>query len=301
MNIFKITIFLIFITNSFADEFCDSESDQKNCTPDINDQSKIEKFETLVKGSVDEIVSKKVCSFYSDFKKSGISEEPLKQALNYYINNQSKIKNKRYISIADYTKNSKEKRYYLLDLITGKVKSYQVSHGSGKVDGVTYGDPNHDGMIDSCKFSQDQLDKLNKNRSAGNKVHERWAMTRPGFFTTANLANSTAHDPAIKSTGAWPMISTSPRLNKLILNGLTSGVNDDALRNGVVMHEAWYNTGSIMGRSFGCPAFRPEEGREVMNKISGGSLFYAYVPKCSDDMNKVMQTNKNWENTCSMK
>lgn len=284
---------------SLAHENCDGDSDLKNCSPEINDQSKIEKFQESIKGSVDHIISHKACTYFSKFIKSGVPNEPLKQALNYYINNENKFKNKRYISIADYSKNSKDKRYYLLDLITGEVKDYHVSHGSGKVDGITYGDPNHDGMIDSCKFTTSQLEKINKDKPATGKIHDRWAMTRPGFFSTANLANSTAHDPEIRPKGAWPMISTTPRLNKLLMNGLSPSVNDDALRNGVVMHEAWYNTAEIMGRSFGCPAFRPKEGKEIMTKINGGSLFYAYVPKCGDDMDKVLDQVKNWERTCS--
>lgn len=299
MKSMKYLLILTISLFTFAHENCDGESDLKNCSPDINDQSRIESFEDSIKTSVDHLISHKACTHYSKFVKLGLPKDLIKQALNFYINNQDKFKNKRYISIADYSQNSRNRRYYLLDLITGDAKSYHVSHGSGKVDGITYGDPNHDGMIDSCKFTTSQLEKINKNRPAASKIHDRWAMTRPGFFSTANLANSTAHDPEIRPKGAWPMISTTPRINKLVLKGLSSGVNDDALRNGVVMHEAWYNTADIMGRSFGCPAFRPEEGREIMNKILGGSLFYAYVPKCNDDMDKVLNQVKNWERTCS--
>lgn len=290
----KYALFFFLFLNVFAHENCDGESDLKNCTPEINDQSPLENFQGSVKGSIDHLISHKACTYFPSFIKAGVPKDALKQALNYYIDNEKNFKNKRYISIADYSKNSKDKRYYLLDLITGEVKNYHVSHGSGKVNGVSYGDPNHDGTIDACKFTNEQLKKINNPT-----IHERWAMTRPGFFSTENLANSTAHDPEIRPKGAWPMISTTPRINKLLLSGLSRGVNDDALRNGVVMHEAWYNTGDIMGRSFGCPAFRPKEGREIMNKISNGSLFYAYVPKCSDDMNKVLGQVKKWETTCS--
>lgn len=292
----KALLYTILITSSLSTLANKSTDDcsGENCLPEINNQKNLEDFGETISKSVSAVIGNDICKNYKRFTSSGVPEDALKQVLTFYTKNSNKIKNPRYVSLADYSQNSKKKRYYLLDMVTGEVQKYQVSHGSGKVNGVTYGDPNHDGMIDSCKFSDAQLKKLNNP-----DVHERWAMTRPGFFITSSLANSTAHDPQFKKNGAWPMISEAPRLNKLLLSGLNKGVNDDAMRNGVVMHEAWYNTGDVMGRSFGCPAFKPNEGRVIMNQIKGGSLYYSYVPKCSDDMAEVEKSIPGWQNTCN--
>lgn len=243
------------------------------------------------------------CQYFEDFILEGVPVEPLKQALKYYKDHKNQFKNKNFISIADYSQHSSQKRFYLLDMRTGEVKKYRVSHGSGKINGISYGDPDHDGMINQCKFNKNQLEKINLTRKNNGQspIHDRWAMTRPGFYKTEYLANSIAHDPANKSaTAPWPMFSTSPRQNKMILNGLSPSVNDDSKRNGVVMHEAWYNSNdNKMGRSFGCPAFQPGEGKEIVEQIKNGSLFYSYVPDCSDDMSEVEKQVPNWDNMCS--
>lgn len=243
------------------------------------------------------------CQYFEDFVLEGVPIEPLKQALKYYKDHKNKFQNKNFISIADYSQHSSQKRFYLLDMRTGSVKKYRVSHGSGKINGISYGDPDHDGILNQCKFDKAQLQKVNSIRKSNGQspIHERWAMTRPGFYKTEYLANSVAHDPTNKNASApWPMFSTSPRRNKMILDGLSPTVNDDSKRNGVVMHEAWYNSNdSKMGRSFGCPAFQPGEGKEIVEKIKSGSLFYSYVPDCPDDMSKIEKQVPSWDKMCS--
>ncbi|EQC48454.1 L,D-transpeptidase catalytic domain protein [Bacteriovorax sp. BSW11_IV] len=282
-----------------------SVNELRNCNEEMQVKSlrsAVAQAEELI-NDTEKVIRADECKYFENFVLEGVPVEPLKQALKYYKDNKSKFKNKNYISIADYSQHSSQKRFYLLDLRTGEVKNFRVSHGSGKTNGVSYGDPDHDGMINQCKFTKDQLTKINsvRKKNGQSPIHDRWAMTRPGFYSTAYLANSVAHDPENKSASApWPMFSTRPRLNKMILNGLTPSVNDDALRNGVVMHEAFYNQDSSrMGRSFGCPAFQPGEGKEIVNKIQGGSLFYSYVPDCPDDMNKVEKQVSDWDRMCS--
>ena len=70
----------------------------------------------------------------------------------------------------------------------------------------------------------------------------------------------------------------------LQLYGLEKGVNDNALRRGIVMHGADYvsmrsvmlNRGRL-GRSLGCPAIPAEVAESVMDRIKGGSLVYIYT------------------------
>jgi hypothetical protein len=70
----------------------------------------------------------------------------------------------------------------------------------------------------------------------------------------------------------------------LQLYGLDKGVNDNALRRGIVLHGANYvsmrsvtlNRGRL-GRSLGCPALSAGVAESVINRIKGGSLVYIHA------------------------
>ncbi|HEY0272001.1 MAG TPA: murein L,D-transpeptidase catalytic domain family protein [Chitinophaga sp.] len=71
------------------------------------------------------------------------------------------------------------------------------------------------------------------------------------------------------------------------LLGEERGINDNALRRGIVMHSADYvndemarNSGRI-GRSEGCPAVPAEVSDEIINTISNGSCLFIYSPNPS--------------------
>jgi hypothetical protein len=70
----------------------------------------------------------------------------------------------------------------------------------------------------------------------------------------------------------------------LRLRGLDQGFNDNALTRAIVMHGAPYVSEAIaqrlgrLGRSWGCPAVRPEVARAVIDTLKGGALLFAYYP-----------------------
>jgi hypothetical protein len=70
----------------------------------------------------------------------------------------------------------------------------------------------------------------------------------------------------------------------LRLRGLDPGFNDNALARAIVMHGAPYVSEAIadrigrIGRSWGCPALRPEVARTVIDTLKGGALLFAYYP-----------------------
>jgi hypothetical protein len=70
----------------------------------------------------------------------------------------------------------------------------------------------------------------------------------------------------------------------LRLSGLDPGFNDNALSRAIVMHGAPYVSTAIaerlgrLGRSWGCPAVRPEVARTVIDTLKGGALLFAYYP-----------------------
>lgn len=70
----------------------------------------------------------------------------------------------------------------------------------------------------------------------------------------------------------------------LRMDGLESGVNDNARERLIVMHGADYvdpqqalRQGRL-GRSLGCPALRKAVAREVIDILKGGQLLFAYYP-----------------------
>ncbi|MDG0817307.1 murein L,D-transpeptidase catalytic domain family protein [Bdellovibrio svalbardensis] len=73
-----------------------------------------------------------------------IAETALENAIIFYDLNLSQIKNKNVLTIIDYSKSSKEKRAFIIDMKTGGVQAFHVAHGKGS-------DSNHDGMAE--KFS----------------------------------------------------------------------------------------------------------------------------------------------------
>ncbi|HEU0153517.1 MAG TPA: murein L,D-transpeptidase catalytic domain family protein [Arenimonas sp.] len=70
----------------------------------------------------------------------------------------------------------------------------------------------------------------------------------------------------------------------LRMDGLEPGVNDAARERMIVMHGAPYvdplkalHQGRL-GRSFGCPALRPQVARQVIDTLKQGQLLFAYYP-----------------------
>ncbi|MEK2688417.1 murein L,D-transpeptidase catalytic domain family protein [Bdellovibrio sp. GT3] len=88
----------------------------------------------------------------------------LGNALVYFENNKSKIKNKKYVSVIDYSQSSRKARFHIIDMATGKVWSIRVAHGKGS-------DSNHDGYAE--KFSN----------VSGSKA------TSVGYFLTGSTYN----------------------------------------------------------------------------------------------------------------
>lgn len=267
-----------------------------------------------------ELKKSNLCTMFRYYKHGGVPERPLRQALNYYSKNYKKLTNKRYISIADYSQDSRNERFYLLDLERGTLKQFKVSHGSGakKINGrwTKNGGSNKD--LKSCQHSD------------GTRTN----MTRPGFFKTGVLYKSIGSCKAKKGSNlynwrrkrqAWKKLCSHQafttksgklewgwpdlpggKVNALRLHGQNSGINDKAFNNGVVMHGAWYNTQKTqkinkgaMGRSYGCPAFEPADNSHILPRITGGSLYYSYLEgKCDEDMKVVNYQNKGWESFC---
>ncbi|WP_205513173.1 murein L,D-transpeptidase catalytic domain family protein [Longitalea arenae] len=70
----------------------------------------------------------------------------------------------------------------------------------------------------------------------------------------------------------------------LKLKGMEKGINDYAMRRGIVIHGADYvnedliNSQGYIGRSWGCPAVAPELSQQLIDLLKEGSCLFIYHP-----------------------
>ena len=234
-------------------------------------------FENRGEFSSGNATTDQLCQHFKRWKSSGVSQDALQQALQFYSEELVSFENSSYFAIADYSKSSKTKRFYLFNWQDGSFETVHVSHGSGSQGGKKWGDPEHDGLLNACQHKGDQTN-----------------MTRVGIFKVSEYYWSKSH------SRSWPELNPggSQRHNGIRMDGL-SPTNHQARNRGVVMHEANYNQSSIMGRSYGCPAFRPGEGGPIIEKIKQGGLYYSYAPQCATLTAEVLETIIGWETKCT--
>jgi hypothetical protein len=70
----------------------------------------------------------------------------------------------------------------------------------------------------------------------------------------------------------------------LRMQGLEPGTNDAAMSRAIVMHGAPYVNPTMaqklgrLGRSWGCPALRPEIAHQVIDSMKNGQMIFSYYP-----------------------
>ena len=79
-----------------------------------------------------------------DEKSGSVPEDLMRKALAYYSANASKIQNKKYIGIVDFSAHSSKQRFFIVDMQSGAVHAIRVAHGKGS-------DPDGDGY--ATRFS----------------------------------------------------------------------------------------------------------------------------------------------------
>jgi L,D-transpeptidase catalytic domain len=142
------------------------------------------------------------------------------------------------LTVIDYTKASTERRLWVLDLAHTRVLFWELA-AHGK----------NSGENQAMRFS-----------NAPNSL-----MSSLGAFLTG--------DTYIGKHGL-----------SLRLQGLEKGVNDNSMERAIVIHGAAYvsdliaRTKGRIGRSWGCPAVRPEISRRLIETVQGGTLVLAYYP-----------------------
>lgn len=109
-----------------------------------------------------------------------------------------------------------------------------------------------------------------------------------GQGSGANLATSFSNEPETHRSSVGLFVTQETYIGKngysLRLNGLDRGFNDRALERAIVIHGAPYVDSQFarvqgrLGRSWGCPAIRPAIARELIDRVKGGGLVFAYYP-----------------------
>ena len=103
-----------------------------------------------------------------------------------------------------------------------------------------------------------------------------------------NLPTQFSNEPETHRSSLGLFVTEDPYIGKngysLRLNGLDAGFNDRALERAIVIHGAPYVSAEFaraqgrLGRSWGCPALREAIARQVIDRVKGGSLVFAYYP-----------------------
>lgn len=109
-----------------------------------------------------------------------------------------------------------------------------------------------------------------------------------GQGSGANMATKFSNTPESHQTSIGLFVTDQAYVGRngysLRLDGLDEGFNDRARERAIVMHGAPYVSAAItkslgrLGRSHGCPAVRSVVARELIDRVKGGSLVFAYYP-----------------------
>ncbi len=172
-----------------------------------------------------------------------------------YMLSQGELVKQGLLTICDYSQCSNKKRLYVLDLNQGKIL-FNTYVAHGRNSGNDY----------ASSFS-------NSNDSHKSSL---------GFMRTA--------ETYIGNNGF-----------SMRLDGMENGFNDNVRARSIVMHGSDYvnaeraSNGTMMGRSFGCPAVPAAQVKEIVNCIKGGSCFFNYYPdKKYTQASKIVNANFIW-------
>lgn len=110
-----------------------------------------------------------------------------------------------------------------------------------------------------------------------------------GRNSGGNLASFFSNSPGSLATSIGLFVTADTYIGgngySLRLRGLEEGINDMAWDRMIVLHGASYVSQAAvrllgrLGRSWGCPAVRPEVAHKIIDTLRGGSAVFAYYPE----------------------
>jgi hypothetical protein len=177
----------------------------------------------------------------SEFAQSNSNLNPFNNKLYnraaYYFNkHQRVIRNKRYMTVIDYTKPSYTKRMYIIDLQTRKIESHLVAHGKNS----------------GYRYANDFSNRFNSYKSS-----------KGPFLTGTTYFGS--HGKSLKLLGLERGVNDKALDRGIVIHGADYVSNRSVILNG-----------GYLGRSWGCPAVPLKEVDQIVDKITNGSLLYIH-------------------------
>ncbi|MBC7713050.1 MAG: murein L,D-transpeptidase catalytic domain family protein [Rhizobacter sp.] len=148
LRIFSIFITFTFLFTHYAHASGAKRPDVTSPAQDVTDSSDIQ---GRIPPAGDSFSESPVLEKYSYLDPDhSVPSALLKKALEYFEANQSKISNKRYIVIIDFSQHNSRKRFYLIDMESGDVIGYLTAHGKNS-------DPDFDGYATQFSNVPDSL------------------------------------------------------------------------------------------------------------------------------------------------
>lgn len=191
-------------------------------------------------GTASSLANHLVDSFYTKvpLEEYGLCKEVFYKAYKgyQYLLSQAMLNNTGILTICDYSQSSHKKRLYVIDVNEGKLL-FNTYVSHGRNSG--------------SEFATSFSNKMNSNKSS------------LGFLITS--------DTYFGRNGY-----------SLRFNGVEAGINDQVRNRAIVMHGSNYvnaqraDEGTMMGRSFGCPAVAASENKKIIDAIKDGSCFFVY-------------------------
>jgi hypothetical protein len=176
-------------------------------------------------------------NLYTECELENKLEYPVfKQALAGY--NSLELKNKKLLSIIDFSKPSNEKRFFIIDVENHKLLFQTlVAHGKNS------------GLINATRFS---------NRMGSHK-------SSLGFYRTGKSYVG-KRGYSLQLEGLEKGINDNARLRGIVIHGAN-----------YVSERFITGNNTMIGRSWGCPAVSNKLSREIIDLIKGGSCLYIYA------------------------
>lgn len=150
----------------------------------------------------------------------------LSKALKYYESNPNLVKNKEVIGVIDFSQHSSKERFYIIDMQSGRVETYQTAHGKNS-------DPDHDGY--ATLFSNTPGSNMSSQgiylTSTTYEGGHGYSLLLDGKSTTNSNARSRAIviHPAdyvqagVKSGRSWGCPALDPRFSEEVIDKIKNG------------------------------------------------------------------------------
>ena len=176
-------------------------------------------------------------NLYTECELENKLEYPVfKQAFTGY--NSLELKNKKLLSIIDFSKPSNEKRFFIIDVENHKLLFQTlVAHGKNS------------GLINATRFS---------NRMGSHK-------SSLGFYRTGKSYVG-KRGYSLQLEGLEKGINDNARSRGIVIHGAN-----------YVSERFITGNNTMIGRSWGCPAVSNKLSREIIDLIKGGSCLYIYA------------------------